>query len=219
MVPSRPPIERGSKAGHPPPAPESAEDRIADYTGWLAAFTPALAGVSSIQIYFLIRADKTARITAEAAKVSAEMVTNIERAFVFIEGSEITFGYKHPSVQITFRNYGRTPAKVARLSFFVRILDHSPTDKDIPPQGNPGAEAEVIIGAEKVWISPAVKCSDEVESALILQLMAGHSLYYWGLFEYRDIFGNIRPTYFCRRYSAFDGEFVPVGGFDRNKGG
>jgi hypothetical protein len=49
-------------------APELAEDRIADYTWWLSAFTLALVVISVSQIFFLTRADKTARTAAEAAK-------------------------------------------------------------------------------------------------------------------------------------------------------
>lgn len=51
---------------------ESADDRIAQYTEWLAGFTGLLVLISSVQILFLIRADKTARTSADAAKVLAE---------------------------------------------------------------------------------------------------------------------------------------------------
>jgi hypothetical protein len=47
------------------------EDPVAFYTFVLSIFTALLAIVSATQIYFLTRADKTARITAEAAKKSA----------------------------------------------------------------------------------------------------------------------------------------------------
>ena len=53
-------------------SPKSAEDRIADYTWWLSAFTLGLAVVSSFQIYFLIRADKTARLMAQTAQRQTE---------------------------------------------------------------------------------------------------------------------------------------------------
>ena len=48
--------------------PESADERIADYTEWLAFFTAALVVVSTVQIGFLIRADKTAKTAADAAR-------------------------------------------------------------------------------------------------------------------------------------------------------
>lgn len=47
------------------------EDPVAAFTGILALFTILLVVVSSIQIGFLIRADKTGRLAAEAAKTSA----------------------------------------------------------------------------------------------------------------------------------------------------
>jgi hypothetical protein len=49
------------------------DDPVAFYTFVLGIFTALLAIVSGTQIYFLTRADKTARITAEAAKKSAEI--------------------------------------------------------------------------------------------------------------------------------------------------
>jgi uncharacterized protein YpmB len=49
--------------------PESSDERIADYTWWVAAFTLCLAFVSAFQIFFLIRADQTARIMAETAQL------------------------------------------------------------------------------------------------------------------------------------------------------
>src|ERR1700719_4185712 len=46
--------------------------RLAEYTWWLAAFTAGLAIVGSAQIAFLFRADKTARISADAAQAAAQ---------------------------------------------------------------------------------------------------------------------------------------------------
>jgi hypothetical protein len=62
---------------------ESTEDRIAKYTLWLAILTGGLVIVSGFQGYFLIRSDRTARITAEAAQRSAESLTIVERASVY----------------------------------------------------------------------------------------------------------------------------------------
>jgi hypothetical protein len=52
------------------------EDPVAFYTFILSLFTGLLAFVSGIQIYFLIRADQTARIPAEAARLTAEAAVN-----------------------------------------------------------------------------------------------------------------------------------------------
>lgn len=51
--------------------PDKADDRIARYTFWLAMLTGGLVVVSAVQIFFLIRADKTARIMAETAQRQA----------------------------------------------------------------------------------------------------------------------------------------------------
>src|ERR1700676_2573469 len=48
------------------------EAKVALYTLWLALSTGALVIVSSVQIGFLIRADRFARIAASAAQQSAE---------------------------------------------------------------------------------------------------------------------------------------------------
>jgi hypothetical protein len=52
-------------------APTSPDERTADYAAWLSAFTLALVIVSAVQMFFLIRADRTARIIAQAASMSA----------------------------------------------------------------------------------------------------------------------------------------------------
>lgn len=56
---------------------------LATYTGLLAGFTGVLALVSIVQGWFLFRADKTARISAEAAKASADALQVTERAYVY----------------------------------------------------------------------------------------------------------------------------------------
>jgi hypothetical protein len=61
------------------------EDPVAFYTFVLSIFTGLLAIVTATQIVFLIRADRTARITAEAAKKSAEAADLGSRANIRIE--------------------------------------------------------------------------------------------------------------------------------------
>jgi hypothetical protein len=62
------------------------DDPVAFYTFVLAIFTALLAVVSATQIYFLIRADKTARISAEAAQATADAIQITERPYIFIWG-------------------------------------------------------------------------------------------------------------------------------------
>ena len=81
--------------------PISAEDRIADYTWWLSAFTLGLAAVSSLQIFFLIRADKTARLMAQTAKVQTEKMgewANIAEKQMLIAGQQTDIQLKQHAV-------------------------------------------------------------------------------------------------------------------------
>ena len=71
----QPPSQQIEKTSHGQAADEGAErtseKQIAYYTKWLAWFTGALVIVAGLQGYFLLRADKTARIVATAADLSA----------------------------------------------------------------------------------------------------------------------------------------------------
>jgi hypothetical protein len=122
--------------------PKSPDERIADYTWWVAAFTFSLTLVSAFQIFFLIRADKTARETADAAKRNADALISSERAhlYVVIESSNLqdsigpvayldfskTFGQKladdafvstRPAVHFSLKNLGKTAAIVTEVGY------------------------------------------------------------------------------------------------------
>jgi len=96
------------------------DDPVAAFTAALVLFTAVLAGVSMIQVRFLIRADETARIAATAAKRSADAVRSIERPWMVATADEVSlcdgieaavegdpFTFKVP---IKFVNEGRTSA-------------------------------------------------------------------------------------------------------------
>jgi hypothetical protein len=99
----------------------SAEDRVADYTFWLMVFTAALATISAIQIWFLIRSDNTARMSAEAAKKSAEVAEAAlvagTRAIVSTAGFTAFWESGADANQINWRfrpkwrNDGKTPTQ------------------------------------------------------------------------------------------------------------
>jgi hypothetical protein len=164
------------------------------------------------------------KIAAEAAQKSADVIPAIERPYVFIKEmiAEVPAGqYAPPShllprygtVEASFFNYGRTPANVAEVAIFVRILDHLPTGADethILANADTRSTIEVIIGPDKEWSLPSARCIEPIS-----EFGVGKALYCWGYLKYRDIFGKVHPTYFCRQ---FDGKvMVPVGGFERNK--
>jgi hypothetical protein len=106
----------------------STDERIADYTWWLAVLTGGLVFVAIGQGVFIARSDKTARIaadasnrTAAAANISAitarDAFTKSERPYLYVFGvSEISFDPRDTDsiarVQFSIANYGKTPAKI-----------------------------------------------------------------------------------------------------------
>jgi hypothetical protein len=109
-------------------SPKSSDDRIADYTWWVAAFTFALSVVSAFQIFFLIRADETTRLTAEAAKKSADASLLALRPWVSCEAkiiSDLTYRPNgDPCITIRFilKNTGHSPAMGVRLIQWFHLL-------------------------------------------------------------------------------------------------
>jgi hypothetical protein len=69
-------------------------DSVGLYTLVLAVFTGLLVGVSGVQGYFLLRADRTARIAANAAKRQADAAIGIELPiFLLLGGPAMQKGF------------------------------------------------------------------------------------------------------------------------------
>jgi hypothetical protein len=106
------------------------DDPVAFYTFVLSIFTGLLAIVSAIQIGFLIRSDKTARIAAEAASLNAKAAVAVELPIL----APISIAlHREPGVigrvdmpgpistlRINFKNWGRTHAEL--ISQYVEWL-------------------------------------------------------------------------------------------------
>jgi hypothetical protein len=107
---------------------ESIDDRLARYTLWLAIFTGALVLASIIQNFFLIRAEKNARLAAEAAKKSADASVLALRPWVSCEAkiaSDLTYRSNgDPCITIRFilKNNGHSPAMGVRLIQWFHLL-------------------------------------------------------------------------------------------------
>ncbi|WP_220092285.1 hypothetical protein, partial [Aerococcus loyolae] len=99
----------------------SPDERIADYTLWLERLTGVLAVVAVVQVYFLIRSDKTARISADAAKVVADAaLAALDRPWLVIEDvkcnwNEWTSCEGELVGQFRIGNYGKGPALITSI--------------------------------------------------------------------------------------------------------
>jgi hypothetical protein len=122
-------VERADQPAKGVGKPVSADERIADYTLVFAWFTGVLAVVSAFQLYFLNRTDRTARISANAARdagiqakrsadIAERALTAVQRAFVYAEPIihiPIIGDGQHDTIVewqfwLPWRNSGLTPA-------------------------------------------------------------------------------------------------------------
>jgi len=221
VPPNQRAIESGSygtqESGRKIAMPNSAEDRIADYTWWLSAFTLALVVVSAVQIRFLIRADKTARIAAEAAVKSASAATAIEFPIVRTSwiGPEVTstdelvrphvpyagaVNYGWPTrfsaiSEIESRNYGRTPAFPTRITLGFAVTKMLP---EVPVYSKTGrCEPNTVIEGRNDY-SIETHFGFELTDDQIKALKESAAvLWFYGLLNFHDVMDRPHETAFC----------------------
>lgn len=221
---------------------EPADERVADYTEYLAILTGALVLVSAIQIAFLIRSDKTARIAAESAKISADaartssqMVIDTERArlLAFVvsyniaqienvdaqQANNIVLQYPL-TFAVSFRNYGRTPAIIEHTFWSVRVKQRRGnsllTENRI---FEPSADSIIDGGA----ISNRFELTmiEMVRTEFAREIRDGRcELLFTATVRFKDIFGDIFETAFHYEYvGPRDGQFgqMVMSFFDETK--
>ena len=122
---------------------------LAKKTSGLYRETAALRSVADQQRDDMLRSIAAAEKSAEAAREAASIVPNLERAFVYVADMVPTIGepekdidkrtrevvdrVKRSSIEVSFVNYGRTPANVASIVAFADFLDHVPNESDDKP--------------------------------------------------------------------------------------
>jgi hypothetical protein len=122
---SQPPNHTGAASQHcegtkSDCAKATTDERIADYTWWLAVLTAGLVCSGVVQFGFLIRSDNTARMAANAADLSARAAIAIELPVIRINPENFTIGTRRRDdgtqieygliVTLGLANFGRTKA-------------------------------------------------------------------------------------------------------------
>jgi hypothetical protein len=178
-------------------------DSVVLYTLVLAAFTALLVVVSGWQGYFLLRADKTARIAANAATKSADAAFAAERAIFFIvieahnlsqiianvENGGVLGAGENFSIKYRFQNYGKTPGIIKALVLDL-MINTDPVDPPIQPV-TIKEFPEYMIGADgstkEDWFSPTI-----APNVLQVQAIGRNNarLWFYGRLYYDDVFGN-----------------------------
>ncbi|HEY2247180.1 MAG TPA: hypothetical protein VGH70_07040 [Bradyrhizobium sp.] len=119
----------------------STDERLADYTWWLAVLTGGLVVTAIGQGFFIARSDKTARIAANAATKSAEVAEKTlrltQRAYLVIDRINSTAGHDDQGklmgylISITWKNTGASPALNFGSIILPTIVDRSMNPKDV----------------------------------------------------------------------------------------
>jgi hypothetical protein len=114
------------------------DERIADYTWWLAVLTAGLVCSGLIQFGFLIRSDNTARVAAAAAQLSAEIARQTlqvtQRAEIVVLPGQVTNFDKEGEdikISVTINNIGQTPARSVEYAIFMLIDVYPPPPEKI----------------------------------------------------------------------------------------
>jgi hypothetical protein len=190
-------------------------DSVGLYTLVLALFTALLVGVSGLQGWFLLRADKTALKAANAAELNAEALISVERAQLFVivrhsnlfdvlrgprfyRETESMNGAFIPRAELEFviRNTGRTAAILQDVSYQFVQADAETTMWQYSYRDT--IVNAVIEGGNET--SPATPCVMEETLTLgdgIAIIDGERPLYFYGFVIFRDTFKN-RHQYFWR---------------------
>jgi hypothetical protein len=198
----RQPASRADQSDVGEVKPKTAEERIALYTEVLAWFTGLLAVVSSGQGYFLYRADKTTRITADAALLSAGAARDTAnavvvqmRAYASVTAARI-HGFEGDGplrLHIRIANRGQTPAYdlTHEHGFTIREASANRFRGDLwPPERDPplskGTLAPGTITDAFIHMPPLrPDGKDAVREGT-------HGLFAYGEIRYKDAFGKLR---------------------------
>lgn len=189
-------------------------DPVSLYTLALAIFSGLLVFVSIVQIRYLIRADKTARITAQAAKdqtvLTREAMVGTQRAFVLVKALEVelvTFPYQSPTagiidriagwrVGVVWENSGDTPTRGLITHISLKFFNGQiPDDFDFPDLSDRNV-SKALIGPRGTIHSASFLIS--VQDAQRVK-DGNQQAYMWGWAEYNDVFPNTKRhrTEFC----------------------
>jgi hypothetical protein len=204
--------------------PDSADERVARYTLWLAILTGGLVLVSFFQGYFLIRSDRTARISAEAAKLSAEAAVSAQRPILIINSvnliapgiPSISHGMMLPQSlkpAIGFQNFGNGPAEIS-AGCLEWIVAAKPSDLPLPPNYKnvvPYTTNAVVL--EKGSIPLDVSCQIELSSGQLDALNTSQQfLWVFGYIAYKSVLSTSHETRFCMKWvRAREGSDGPFG--------
>jgi hypothetical protein len=190
-------------------AKAATDERIADYTWWLALLTGALVTVSAVQGYFLLRSDKTARIAANAADRSARAAIALQLPVIRIVPNALSQGdgladgkpYENCSVHfVTISNLGTTKAFPKEILYGWTVGNDLPSepsyqwiDSFLP---NYFIEPDPKITPRKFLVGTKM-----LEPGQRTEISKGNYLWFYCALLYDDFMGEAHSHGFCWRWS------------------
>jgi hypothetical protein len=138
----------------------------------------ALLALSTLMLWFYTRR------VANAAKIAAEHVPAVERAYVFGGPTDLFLLHDQASVRLAMQNYGRTPAVIR--GWLVEFVAQEPRGKKPAYEETKRAAANEILEPDKLF-SPAVTFRSEIPAPFFII----------GYIAYHDVFRKQHMTRFC----------------------
>lgn len=178
-------------------------DPAAFFTAVLAVLTLVLAVVGVFQVVFLVRADTTARIAANAAKLSAEIaertLVSTQRPFVAVSETRGDIGgndFGHfIIIRISITNKGTTTATNCSGWINYGFFSDSPDAYINDPPNDEARQAGPIFSNQIYTLDAVNLYGSGVEKLLKLR----EKLYVWGRLDYGSMIEGVEPniTRFC----------------------
>jgi hypothetical protein len=174
----------------------SAERAIATFAGILAA--------STVLLWF------NTKRTATAARLAAEQIPVVERAYLFVAPTNITLDdtRTETTVHIRVDNAGRTPGILTLV--YGQFSKKPPTGETPSYEGGGSKPFELVVNSSN-GLSP----HDPAGSVILpvtFKIDFADSIHFWGYVEYLDILKKRHTTRFCALIYPTQGKWEIAGG-------
>jgi hypothetical protein len=185
-------------------------DSVGLYTLVLAVFTGLLVAVSSIQGWFLLRADKTARIAANAADRSARAAIALQLPIIRIHPDKLGHGdtllagglkFEECSVSsVVISNLGPTKAFPLEILYGFTIGNDLPSE---PSYRYLDRFPTNIIFEPNVQFLPrkSLTMAMPLKTGQRADILKGNYLWFYCALRYEDFMGEIHSHGFCWRWA------------------
>jgi hypothetical protein len=187
---------------------------------WVAAFATLLAGVVALATLSDIQSQTRIGLrTARAAKRSADIATNSERAWVITSG--LAFAPDWPDLTdpnaprkskmiVEIRNSGRSPAEMKSTCVVAVVYPTSFKFPDAPIYGDSeeifeitAMPGEIIPAGEKRTMVCRIRHVELLTNEQVAEILKGtQTVYCYGKVVYNDVSGEERTTHFGYYYQV-----------------